>query len=146
MGNREILDKLLKPKDLSNSSNVEKWKEFLNAVDENISLYPSAFEDFRDIIRLNNSNLIKDEPSVYIHTDNILARLIDERQINEEGYKVEVREIIELDFKVDFQESFDEHFKHDDYEKRISLAKNPKVELKRIKENFLRDNPDAEDL
>ncbi len=143
MTNRKILDKLLKPKDLRNSSNVEKWKEFLNTVDENISWYPSAFEDFRDIIRLNNSNLIKDEPSVYIHTDNNIARIIDAREIIEEGYKVEVREIIELDFKVDFQESFDEHFKHDDYEKRISLAKNPKVELKRIKEEFLRTHPDV---
>jgi hypothetical protein len=74
MANREILNRLLTPVHTGNPDvdlvNVEKWKEFLDNVNENISWYPSAGFDFYDIYILNNElNRTNITPSVYIHSD-----------------------------------------------------------------------------
>ena len=142
--NADILRRLLTPKEKENKHHQELWNKFLNTVDENISWYPSAGEDFRDIIRINNSDKIKEKPSVYIHTDydNTTAlKLIDEMGIKGKRYKVTVNNFIELSLNPDFQQPY-EYFKSD-YEARISLAENPEAEIELIKEEFRQSFPNA---
>ena len=69
--NRDFITELLCPKNHLTSKSKVLWEDFLNKVDDNISWYPSAGLDFRDIAFLENSELNQTgiKPSCYIHTD-----------------------------------------------------------------------------
>lgn len=108
MPNREIINRLLKPKQTGNPEvdlhNAQKWEEFLNTVDDKISWYPSAASDFRDVVFLNNTefNITELYPSVYIHTDLNLPydMILNQRVENEIGVQVNINDIIELNLNI----------------------------------------------
>jgi hypothetical protein len=67
MKTNEILFKLLRPAD-PKEKNLQDWEDFLNTVDENILWYPSAWDDFNDLL-YKYSELGPTAPSLFIHTD-----------------------------------------------------------------------------
>lgn len=96
MENKEILKRLLKPVDPGNEG---KWEEFLNTLDDNISWYPSAGLDFRDVLFLYNNgfNCTPLIPSVYIHTDEQLPYDIINKKVEvERGIEVIINNVVEL--------------------------------------------------